>query len=416
MTATQPQNPSVSNTVNGWLNRMSSNAHASQQQGHEEESQPSKVSTKRVFLFTLLIVWAFLVGALYVKFTSMQQMTAERTGITDAYWTLSFPADSEQNAAHHQTPFSNISLVSAKQTAQSTLKLSQDTSRLDPSIFHTDISHFTNPAHCPPSRPALIGILSTAEYSNTARRLYLRQQYARLNSFLPPSEKVDVVFVLPKPTSIETRYHLHLEAAQYPNDTFLAPESDSASTGLILDWIRAARQLSYEAVSVAGGNTKVVCQKYSYIGKASDDAVIHLGRLSKRLRAISDANSLSRSQFIGRVWGGSDPNNDARHMTGMLYLASIDIAEYLYWSRVPIENKNGIPDLQFARWMRKEKLEVDWLDQTDAFYYSESEPSDADILEKVIAARNLTQSTVVVPGCSTNAQFFECLKSLDIGV
>ncbi|KAI8620647.1 hypothetical protein BC830DRAFT_1097956 [Chytriomyces sp. MP71] len=276
---------------------------------------------------------------------------------------------------------------------------------------------------CPPTRPALIGILSSLDYDNTARRQYLRELYKKLNALQPPHKRIDIVFVLPRINSVERRYHLHLESKEHPNDIMLAHESAVPEDGLVLEWIRSARSLMYHELVVPGTAVPVLCRRYAYIGKGEDNAMVHLERLGNLIDGLRDTNvhhlqkTSGEAHYVGKVWGGSDPQNDLRHMSGMLSLLSADLVEYLYWSPAPHLLRRGVQDIQLARWIRSSGVHAEWIDVPHPrFWYNESDPTpDMDkgvALEKIIRGRGLTNDTVVVNNCWNNMHYFACLEGL----
>ncbi|KAI8613591.1 hypothetical protein BC830DRAFT_1168976 [Chytriomyces sp. MP71] len=249
---------------------------------------------------------------------------------------------------------------------------------------------------CPVPRAALIGIPSVMSHPNSVRRRDLRKRYATLNAGLAESDKIDFRFVFGR-----TNEALHKRALAEGRDVILTDRVEGLTNGKIFDWIRAARNLSYAAHPTREG---VYCRKYLYIGKSDDDSVIHVPRLSKLLTHLWENNEKGESLFVGRNWDRGGRHPALKHMTGMLYLTSLDVTEWLSVSKLPLVIRPKIgEDLQFSRWIIQGNLSVTWIDR-DEFHNREADGEPVSF-----AHRPIGEDTIVVHHCKSHRHFFKCL-------
>ncbi|KAJ3238458.1 hypothetical protein HDU81_007727 [Chytriomyces hyalinus] len=257
-----------------------------------------------------------------------------------------------------------------------------------------------NARGCPPPKAALIGVPSLLSFDNAVRRKYLRDLYTKYNQILPEASQIDFKFMYGISSKPQFPFQMALERLSNPNDTLTTSHEENMNKGKTLDWFLFARNLSYTAHPTRAGKW---CQKYLYVGKTDDDAVIHVPRLSARLQELAISKS---SQYIGRVWGKTK-KTDLKHMTGMLYVVSLDVLEWMYSNpkKTPVSGVLG-EDLQFSRWITDAQLDVEWVDET-RFH---DRPRDGELSGWSPAP--ITNQTIVVHYCKTPRQFFRCIMKL----
>ncbi|KAI9344601.1 hypothetical protein BDR26DRAFT_857250 [Obelidium mucronatum] len=86
---------------------------------------------------------------------------------------------------------------------------------------------------CPTAKPALIGILTTAE------------QYRKQNEQLPEDQQIEIMFLLGREHSYEKRFQIQTEQSLHPTDTLITNRTENANEGKILDWFQYARSVLY---------------------------------------------------------------------------------------------------------------------------------------------------------------------------
>ncbi|KAI8613592.1 hypothetical protein BC830DRAFT_1168977 [Chytriomyces sp. MP71] len=245
------------------------------------------------------------------------------------------------------------------------------------------------PRGCPPIRPALIGIPTILHNHNSVRRAFLRLLYAR------DPAGVDVRFVFGIPAK-QSSLQLAIEARDHPRDTIVTRRREGMNNGKTLDWLRIARSQCWTPHPTVPGQW---CRAYSFVGKSDDDSVIHLRRLANLLDGMREG-----TRFVGRVWGLTKSVH-LRHMTGMLYLLSLDMLEWVFWHpEIAVPNEKDGEDLQLANWIRQGNLSVSWEHQ-EWFHDRER---DRWRENKGFSHRMVTENTVIVHHCKNEYQFWKC--------
>ncbi|KAJ3070267.1 hypothetical protein HDU98_006706 [Podochytrium sp. JEL0797] len=200
---------------------------------------------------------------------------------------------------------------------------------------------------CPIPKPALIGILSTTDPLNTARRALLRDRYTKVTQTQPAHEQIDIVYFFGIPRTNETRVALQLEQRAFPHDVVVADIPESRDSGKILEWFAYAREKRmYSPHPTVKG---AWCSNYMYVAKGDDDSVFHLERLSNLVRnqlpaGTNYVGTYSEDLYNGFVMTG---------MVGLLYLMSPELVEWITHSPIPKQNLEGIEDVQVAIWLQK---------------------------------------------------------------
>ncbi|KAJ3242334.1 hypothetical protein HDU81_005087 [Chytriomyces hyalinus] len=268
-----------------------------------------------------------------------------------------------------------------------------------PVLENTTLSHLeldVSSAGCPPMKQALIGILSVPKFANTARRNYLRQIYSTLNSKLPHDQQIDFVFVFGRGLNPESQTQLRLEQTIFPQDTIITQRKEGRDDGMIFDWFQAARKLAFSPHPTRVGEW---CQKYRYFGKSDDDALVHVERLSRLLASFPQG----QANFVGRH--ALKDHLHMTHMTGMLYLVTADILEWMFHSPIPKENLKGMEDVQVGKWLVLGAIEASWIDVGTKFH---------NLPEAQYFQKPVTNETAVVHWCKSETQFFKCVNQLNL--
>ncbi|KAI9344633.1 hypothetical protein BDR26DRAFT_857314, partial [Obelidium mucronatum] len=261
---------------------------------------------------------------------------------------------------------------------------------------------------CPRKKPALIGILTTTDPLNTARRQILRKKYSEINRSLAESnnDQIDVVFFFGTPMTVEGKRLLQAEQLKYPEDVVVANIPELRDDGKILEWFLWARDYMYSPHDVQHGEW---CPKYRYIGKGDDDSVIHLERLSRLLRHLPASNSVD---FVGCYFENMIRGFIVKGMSGMLYLLSWELVEWIKYSPIPRTDLHGIEDIQVAVWLQKSKINLSYQqvpnNQFHDYRYSKKPYNWYD--------REITNETVVVHYCKQVEALRECVDQLYHGV
>ncbi|KAJ3071564.1 hypothetical protein HDU98_005144 [Podochytrium sp. JEL0797] len=140
------------------------------------------------------------------------------------------------------------------------------------------------------------------------------------------------------------------------------------------------------------------CPRYQYIGKSQDDAVIHLGRLSKMLRRVPIVQGVVN--WIGRMEG--------TRMSELSYFVSWEMVE---WIAKHSEVANGgaaqkgetaITDLIKQADVKTKKVGITLSEFHD-------HPEVEAVENQVHYGQDVTESTIIVHQCETRKQFSQCM-------
>ncbi|KAI8622219.1 hypothetical protein BC830DRAFT_1163127 [Chytriomyces sp. MP71] len=247
---------------------------------------------------------------------------------------------------------------------------------------------------CPTPKAALIGILSEASLEKSARRNYLRRIYTNAGRGLPHDQQIDFVYVFGATKASTSRYQLDLERYEFPGDMLVTDRVEGRDDGKILDWLFAARNLS---LIPHPSRPEKWCRAYRWIGKGDDDALIHVPKLANMLKGLPQ----NETQYIGRqTYRGF---GFGTHMTGMLYLLTVDLAEWVVQSDIPKTKLSGVEDVQLGKWIWDGKVRANWIDVQEAFH---------NLPEAEYFQKRVSNSSVVVHWCKNTTQFFKCVKYL----
>ncbi|ORY36521.1 hypothetical protein BCR33DRAFT_742776 [Rhizoclosmatium globosum] len=222
---------------------------------------------------------------------------------------------------------------------------------------------------------------------DTAHRHILREKYEIFNSQLPEPSRIEFKFVFGIPNTTEQIRQLEKERTEFPNDIVVVNRPESRDTGKILDWFRYARGTGYWWHSLRG-----YCPRYRYIGKADIDAVIHIPRLLQMIEALPT----SIPNFMGR--------RSYTHLTGMLYLLSTSLVEWIHFSKDVQQHVVGIEDTVVGDWVKNSGINVNWADMGRTFHDLPDSPNWCPGV--------ITNKTVVVHWCKDESHFQQCIGGL----
>ncbi|KAI9330053.1 hypothetical protein BDR26DRAFT_871756 [Obelidium mucronatum] len=254
------------------------------------------------------------------------------------------------------------------------------------------LKHLVADAGCPPPKAALIGIFTVAGAKNAQTRQLLRQKYRTLNANLDHEHKVDFKFVLGNSADFELDFHIATEQTVFPDETFVTDELEDRDSGKILAWFKYARSQMY---SVHPVHKNQFCLRYRFIGKGDEDAVWHSERLANALVELPS----DQSHYVGRSF--TVPNY---HMTGMLYLLSADIVEWINFSPVPVKHLKGVEDVQVGKWVLEGGFVLNKVDLKTKFHDLEESP--------MFNANYATHETIAIHWCKDPARMFRCMSVL----
>ncbi|KAI9329717.1 hypothetical protein BDR26DRAFT_939170 [Obelidium mucronatum] len=250
---------------------------------------------------------------------------------------------------------------------------------------------------CPVAIPALIAVFSiVTDPTQNKHRHELRKRYRELNNrnmmdrnTATLRNRVDIVFFFGTPNDTEWRAVLEQERKEFPEDVVIVPRVEDRDSGKIMDWFQYTRNMSYTKHPTI---PQKYCQKYMYIGKSDIDSVIHLPRLVTLIENLPTRIP----NFVGR--------RSYTHMTGMLYLLSTSLVEWICFSSMAQGHVHGVEDTVVGKWIQHSDLNVNWADQGDTFHDLPDSPNWCPGL--------ITNRTVVVHWCKDALHFEMCVEGL----
>ncbi|KAJ3025055.1 UNVERIFIED_CONTAM: hypothetical protein HDU68_007520 [Siphonaria sp. JEL0065] len=246
----------------------------------------------------------------------------------------------------------------------------------------------------------LLGYLINLRAFKTPRRKLLRKTYAEMNEGLPAHEQIDVIFFFGIPNTVEGRNLLEEEQKENPNDVIVTDIPESRDDGKMLEWFLWARENMYMAHPDNFGEW---CPKYLYIGKGDDDAVFHLERLGTLVRGLNVSTN-----FVGNYHEDIINGFHVKAMTGMLYLLSPQLVEWIKYSPVPRQYLHGIEDVQIAVWLQKSLINFVYMRiprNTFHDYMYSTKPNN-------YYDHPITSTTVVVHYCKELEIMKECIAQI----
>ncbi|KAJ3084667.1 hypothetical protein HDU99_008413 [Rhizoclosmatium hyalinum] len=249
------------------------------------------------------------------------------------------------------------------------------------------------PGDCPEPKRALIGMFVTTDPVSTNRRNLLRATYKAANAKLAHEDQIDFMFVFGNAKTWSHSYELALEEMSFPHDTVITEREENLESGKNLDWLKYARNIMYTEHPTWKGK---YCLRYRFIGKTDDDTVIHVARLSGKLKSLP----INKSNYVGR-----DPplQHHVKYMTGLLYLLSPDVVEWINFSPIPLQHLTGYEDIQVGVWLNEGKIPVNFVSDVLIHDLEESPWS--------YNARS-TPKSLVIHWCKDPQRLFRCISDL----
>ncbi|KAI9330051.1 hypothetical protein BDR26DRAFT_712918 [Obelidium mucronatum] len=226
--------------------------------------------------------------------------------------------------------------------------------------LHLDVKDYSS--GCPKPKQALIAVFTTASAQDAEKRQLLRQIYQDWNKELEGHDQIDVRFYFGNGVDYNSDMALAAEQALFDDVVVMEEAVEHRDNGKILEWFKYARSVLYSRHPSKDSN---YCLRYRFIGKGDVDAVIHIKRLSRILSGLSDD-----SRYIGRSF--VVPHY---HMTGMLYLVTSDIVEWINFSPIPKQHLNGVEDVQVGKWLLESKIHFKKAEQYNRFHDLEESPN-----------------------------------------
>ncbi|XP_010914303.1 beta-1,3-galactosyltransferase pvg3-like [Elaeis guineensis] len=194
-----------------------------------------------------------------------------------------------------------------------------------------DFTHAVTPQ---PDFRLLIGILTLPD-------LYERRHLLRLVYSLQPKHPrahIDIRFVFCNLTKEEQRVLVALEIMRY-NDIIILNCTENMNSGKTYTYFSTLPKLC--------DGTHGHDRPYDYVMKADDDSYLILDNLAESLR-----NKSRVDMYYGCVLpcDSMDPFHD--YMSGMGYILSWDLVEWISTSEIARKHTVGVEDLVTAKWLR----------------------------------------------------------------
>ncbi|KAI8617401.1 hypothetical protein BC830DRAFT_1113658 [Chytriomyces sp. MP71] len=300
-------------------------------------------------------------------------------------------------------PFPGHSLVSLRSVIDGKVSLKFDVA--DP-VYSED---YDPEAHCSAPRLAIIGIFTGLGPEEAVRRTYLRHKYQQMNAKLPPHLQIDTMFLFPRPVDSKdasfqvNKIQVDLEKSGHPLTTVVRTKTTGRGNWEdTLEWVQIGRSLSYLPHP---SRPHQWCQRYRFLGKSHDDAVIHLARFSRLLGDIVEADGVYNAEHVdvGREeklhFVGKRDYEGLNASAPFLWAMSLQIAEWIHFSPVyGLQAEVLMDDYKMGKWLSKSSLNTQWS-------FNETEFHDYH-------TQNISSSSVVVHQCQSREAIVKCIDEL----
>ncbi|RDX79838.1 hypothetical protein CR513_39676, partial [Mucuna pruriens] len=212
----------------------------------------------------------------------------------------------------------------------------RDTLRLSPTTTSTTTPHATGDNSSSDNNlRILIGIPTLPDQH--LRRHLLRLVYGTQPP--PPGAKIDVKFVFCNLTKEDQKLLVALEIMRY-DDIIILNCEENMNNGKTLTYFSSLPELLNDAVAPY--------PPYHYVMKADDDTYLRLNSLVESLKPLP-----REDLYYGYVIPCQSMDPFLRYMSGMGYLVSWDIVEWIRGSDIPRKRFQGPEDKVFGEWMRE---------------------------------------------------------------
>ncbi|CAA3016057.1 hydroxyproline O-galactosyltransferase GALT3-like [Olea europaea subsp. europaea] len=172
----------------------------------------------------------------------------------------------------------------------------------------------------------LIGVLTRPDKYD--RRHFLRLVYGTQSSSIA---KIDVKFVFCSLTKPEQRVFIALEIVRF-NDIIILNCSENMNSGKTYKYFSTLPQ--------------ILSRQYNYVMKADDDVFIRLEPLALSLQPLSRFDL-----YYGFVIPCPSMNPFVHYMSGMGFVLSWDLVEWIGNSEIPMNHTFGPEDKMVGQWL-----------------------------------------------------------------
>ncbi|XP_058076359.1 uncharacterized protein LOC131224935 [Magnolia sinica] len=183
------------------------------------------------------------------------------------------------------------------------------------------------PAHPRPAFSLLIGILTRADYHE--HRHFLRLLYGIQSS---PIAEFDVKFVFCNLTKVEQRMLIALEVIRF-NDIIILNCSENMNSGKTYTYFSSLPH--------------ILSRQYDYVMKADDDVYLKVDKLAASLKPLERTDL-----YYGFVIPCTSQNPFVDYMSGMGFVLSWDLVEWIAESDIPANDTVGPEDKLVGRWLK----------------------------------------------------------------
>ncbi|KAJ3671404.1 hypothetical protein LUZ60_007483 [Juncus effusus] len=185
----------------------------------------------------------------------------------------------------------------------------------------------------------LVGVFTIP--NNYERRHLIRLAYARQSSLSYSDAQVDVFFVFCKLSSEEQKVLVALEISRF-NDIIILNCTENMNNGKTYTYFASIPTIFSE-------------RSYDYVMKCDDDTYVRLGNLVESLR-----NKSREDTYYGLVnpcyrANDMDYKMNKSFMSGLGYVLSWDLVEWIAVSDLAYNNRNGPEDIILSAWLNKAK-------------------------------------------------------------
>lgn len=189
----------------------------------------------------------------------------------------------------------------------------------------------------------LIGILTRPD--NYDRRHFLRLIYGIQSS---PLAKIDVKFIVCNLTKPEQRVFIALEILRF-NDIIVLNCTENMNEGKTYTYFSSL--------------PNILPTRYDYVMKADDDVFIRLEPLAASLKPLPRADL-----YYGFVIPCNSKNPYVEYMSGMGFLLSWDLVEWISSSNIPKMDLFGPEDRLVGKWLNAGKKAKNRVSNKPAMY------------------------------------------------
>ncbi|KAG1326414.1 beta-1,3-galactosyltransferase pvg3-like [Cocos nucifera] len=236
------------------------------------------------------------------------------------------------------------------------------------------VANLTEPIAPKPDFRLFMGIITHADH-------YERRHLLRLVYSLQPkltTAHVDIRFVFCNLTKEDQRVLVALEIMRY-DDILILNCTENMDSGKTYAYFSTLPKLFNSTTGDADR------PPYDYVMKADDDIYFRLGRLAQSLK------KMPRHDLYYGCAVPCDRVDPYRHyMSGMGYVLSWDLVEWISTSEISRNHTVGPEDLTTWTWLRDGNLAKDKFDAKPAMYnYPSGDPCAHDLVPDTIAVHQL---------------------------